>query len=179
MSGPGKGRYTTYVPVASNRNTLLHKLFNNQSANDVGVFYGSVDQSDNIKAAEAVVATAVPLLTAGSGDKNIFPAGVDMSFHGTPASPVPNLADVTWKSASEVSKAGGPAFAYLPDVTSPGDGKTSALDKSTDPGIKQDDVKPNYIPGAPGTGTASPSSTSVDIGAFPVGRDLTPGKSSV
>lgn len=179
MSGPGKGRYTQYVPEASERNNLLKKIFN-KKAGDAAVFYGSVDETDNTKAAAAAVKVAVPLLAAGVGNPAIFPAGVNMHFQGTDTQAVPDLETVTWASANSPSgnSAGGPANAFVPDVTSPGPGKKSGLDKSDDPGISVQDIKPNYIPGGPDTGTVSPSATSANIGNIPIGVDLVMGKSS-
>ena len=180
MSGPGKGRYTTYVPVASARNTLLRKLFNNKAPNGAGVLYGDPEQTDNAKAAEAAVARATAKVAGGvggitpedglqAGDAGMFPTGVDLSWGNAP-----NLADVKWKNA------GDPANAYVPDVSSPGPGKTQGVEKDADPGLTVTDFKgETYIPGAPGTGTASPNSTSTVVGTSPIGKDLTKGKSSV
>jgi hypothetical protein len=190
MSGPGKGRYTTYVPLASTRNSLLWKLFNKNAANEGGVFYGGQEPSDNSTAAEAVKARATANVTNGiggvlpangmqAGDSGMFPTGVDLSFGNSP-----DITTVKWTNS------GDPANGYVPDTTSPGAGPAGApgqmgelrvdpLDKNSDPKINVADLKPNYIPGAPGTGTVSPSSTSADIGSSPIGKDLSMGKSSV
>ena len=190
MSGPGKGRYTTYVPLASTRNSLLWKLFNKNAANEAGVFYGGQEPSDNIKAAEASKLRATTNVTNGvggilpanglqAGDPGMFPTGVDLSFGNSP-----DITTVKW------AKAGDPANGYVPDVTSPGAGAAGApgqigelradpSDKNADPEIGIADLKPNYLPGSPGTGTISPSSTSKDLGSSPLGKDLTIGKSLV
>lgn len=181
MAGPGTGRYTTYVPVASNRNTLLRNLFNARASNNAGVFYGKVDETDNIKAAEAARETAnakvngagvggvIPSDGKQVGDSSMFPTGVDLSF-----GQAPNTADVKWKAA------GDPANAYTPDLSSPGPGKTLGVEKDADPKITVSDIKgDSYVPGAPGTGTTSPTATSTTIGTSPIGKALEKGKSSV
>ena len=180
MSGPGKGRYTTYVPTSSTRNTLLWKLFNKKAPNDAGVFYGGQEPSNNVAAAAAAVARATADVTNGVGgltpangqqvgDAGMFPNGVDLSFGNAP-----NLSDVKWRNA------GDPANSFAPDVSSPGPGKTSGLDKSENPELSIKDFKgETYVPGAPDTGTTSPSTTSEKLGTAPIGKDLEKGKSSV
>lgn len=184
MSGPGKGRYTTYVDKASARNSLLWKLFNKKAPNDAGVFYGGQDPTDNSTAAAAVVSRATSNVTNGvggitpsngkqSGDPGMFPSGVNLDYSGTSSSPVPNLADVEWKNP------GDPANAYVPDVSSPGPGRTKGIDKDTNPNLSAADFKPNYVPAAPDTGTESPSTTSQSVGISPIAKNLQMGKSSV
>ena len=181
MAGPGTGRYTTYVPVASARNTLLRELFNSKAANGVGVFYGKVDETDNINAAAAAVAAATANVNASgvggvipgngqqAGDSSMFPTGVDLSFGNAP-----DITEVGWNTA------GDPANSYVPDLSSPGPGRTQGVEKDADPEITIADIKgETYIPGAPGTGTTSPSSTSTVLGAAPIGKALVMGKSSV
>ena len=179
MSGPGTGRYTTYVPIASPRNKLLSDLFNSKASNDAGAFYGKVDETDNSKAASAAVATATSKVVNGVGgvvpsdgmqvgDSAMFPMGVDLTFGNAPV-----VTDVKWKNP------GDPANPYVPDLSSPGPGKTSPLDKNSDPKLGIADLKPNYIPGAPDTGTVSPSTTSPVLGAPPIAKPLVMGKSSV
>ena len=202
MTAPGRGRYTTYVQPAPNpRNTLLWRLFNQKAPNDAGVFYGGQDPSNNTAAADAVVARATANVVNGvgglfpadgkqSGDSSMFPNGVNLSFQGTAEIPTPNLADVSWDSAKSniygqtPTKSGSPANPYVPDLSSPGPGRTSGTDKDVDPGILQTDIKPNYTPGAPGTGTVSPSETSDDLGKAPIfsstaANTLVKGRSSV
>jgi len=182
MSGPGKGRYTTYVDKASSRNSLLWKLFNKKAPNDAGVFYGGQEPSDNFAAAAAVTARAVAPVSNGVGgvipsnglqaaDPGMFPNGVDLSFGNAP-----DLKDVKW------SKAGDPANSFVPDVSSPGPGRTLGTEKDENPNIGIKDIKPAYDtqnPPAVGEGTVSPSATSQSIGTSPIGKDLTQGKSSV
>jgi hypothetical protein len=170
----------------------LRNLFNARAANNAGVFYGAVDQTDNIKAAEAAVAAAtsvvgpdgkggiLPSNGIQAGDSSMFPTGVNLSFRDAP-----NLAEVKWDSKKfsfdgAVTNSGGPANPYTPDVSSPGPGKTLGIDKDVDPKITVADVKSDsYIPGAPGTGTTSPDTTSTNIGSAPIGKPLQMGKSSV
>ena len=190
MSGPGTGRYTTYVPVASSRNKLLRDLFNGRAPNGAGVFYGKLDQTDNIDAAKEVVKASSASVVSGvgglipsdglqAGDPGMFPTGVDLTFGNAP-----NLSDVKWDSAKfsfngSTTDAGGPANSFVPDISSPGPGKTQGIDKDANPNLAAADLKPNYVPGAPGTGTTSPDATSKEIGSSPIGKSLTMGKSSV
>ena len=173
MSGPGTGRYTTYVPVASTRNTMLSKLFNARADSNIGAIYGKVDQTSNTEAAKEAVKTAtsdtgvVPSNGHQVGDPAMFPLGVNLSFGNSP-----NIPDVKWTNA------GDPTNPYVPDISSPGPGKTDPLSKDKDPGISVADMKASYVPGAPGTGTESPSVTSPILGAPPIGKSLTLGKSS-
>lgn len=191
MSGPGKGRYTTYVPISSDRNTLLWKLFNG-AAGTKGQLYGATTtpQTDNTKAAaEAVkIAKSFLLPTAKqSGDSSMFPQGVDLTF-----GQAPDLTGVKWDDKpNRLNIAGGasttfgsPAIPYAPDISSPGPGdagqvKTEGIDKDTNPGLNINDFKPGYQPGAPGTGTTSPSSTSKNVGLGPLGNTLTMGSPTV
>lgn len=179
MSGPGKGRYTTFVDKASPRNSLLWKLFNRKAPNDAGVFYGGQEPSDNAKAAAAAVATATSNVSNGiggliptngiqSGDTGMFPTGVNLKFGDSP-----DLTKVKW------SKPGDPANSYVPDTSSPGPGRTQGIDKDVDPEISAVDLKPNYVEAVPGTGTVSPSTTSESIGGGSLTKNLEKGKSSV
>ena len=180
MSSPGSGRYTTYVPVASARNTLLNRLFNAKAPNDRGAFYGKVDETDNSKAAAAAVARATANVVNGvggiipadgqqAGDPGMFPTGVKLGYENAP-----DLTEVKWKSA------GDPAIPYAPDVSSPGPGRTLGTDKDVDPKLTIADLKnETYVPGAPDTGTASPSTTSITLGSPSIGRPLVKGKSSI
>lgn len=187
MSAPGKGRYTTYVPAATttsagSRYSLLWKLFNqraNTLISGIASFYGesSNPQTENNKAAEAAVKRArnnqtglLPESGVQSGDLGMFPSGVDLSY-----GKAPNIADVAWTNP------GDPANPYIPDVTSPGPGapgtvRTDGIDKNVNPDISAADVKPNYRPGAEGSGTRSPNEERSNI---TLGETLTPGKSSV
>jgi len=179
MSGPGKGRYTTFVAKASPRNSLLWRLFNKKAPNDAGVFYGGQEPSSNDTAAAAAVATATSNVVNGvgglipkngvqAGDAGMFPSGVNLRFGDAP-----DLTDVKW------NQAGDPANSYVPDTSSPGPGRTQGIVKDVNPGISTADLKPNYVEASPGTGTVSPSSTSESIGGGSLTKDLEKGKSSV
>lgn len=175
MSSPGKGRYTTFVPPASTRNQKLNRLFNGR-AEGKGDLYGETYQTDQAKAAEEAVKVATdndkglfPADGTQVGDLNMFPEGVRLDFTDSP-----NLNEVAWK------KAGDPANPYMPDVSSPGPGKTDGTQKDQDPKITVSDVKGvQYVPGAPSTGTTSPDKTSPLLGNGPIGKTLVKGKSSV
>lgn len=144
----GSGKYTQYAPPQNAKNTLLNKLFRGDSTT-APVTQDLVGKE--IAAKDAIVAIAQALLkpTHQAGDLGHFPSGVDLSYGGAP-----KTQDVEWKLA------GDPANAYAPDQSSPGPGKTEGSDKSVNPDIGVSDLKPNYVPAAPDTGTKSPASTS-------------------
>lgn len=150
MSGTGK--YTQYAPPANDKNTLLNKLFHSADATEKPIVQDLVGKEND--AHDAVVAIAKAALTPAhqAGDLGYFPSGVDLNFAGAP-----KTEDVKW------TLAGDPANPYAPDITSPGPGKTKGSDKSVDPQIKTTDIKPTYVPGAPGTGTKSPAATNAKI----------------
>lgn len=148
----GNGKYTVYAPEASTKNTLLNKLF---GSNDAIVKPPTQDLvGKEVEAREAVLTIARQYLQPNKqfGDEGMFPNGVDLNFSGAP-----NLEDVNWRSA------GDPANAYMPDISSPEPGAVEGVDKNVDPQIKTVDIKPNFVPGAPGTGTKSPSTTNAKI----------------
>lgn len=179
MSGPGKGRYTTYVPIQSERNKILWKLFNGK-ASGAGTIYGK-ETFDNKEAAAAAVATATAPVKNGvggllpsdgkqAGDIGMFSKDVDLSYGDAP-----NTEDVKWSSA------GGPAIPYAPDVSSPGPGaagqvRTDGKDKDQNPGLSVGDFKPGYVQGP---NTVSPADTSPVVGKSVFTKDLDPGKSGI
>ena len=150
MSGTGK--YTVYAPPASDKNTLLNKLFRSDDATLKSPVQDLVGKETDAR--EMVVSLAKTSLTPAhqAGDLGHFPSGVDLNFAGAP-----NLNDVQW------SNPGDPANSFAPDITSPGPGKTTGTDKDSDPEIKVVDLKPTYVPGAPDTGTKSPSTTNAKV----------------
>lgn len=156
---PGKGKYTQYAPPSSDKNTLLNKLFKSNDANLRPITQDLVGQEE--AAISAVIDIAIEKLQPAkqAGDMRMFPQGVDLNYSYASVDPAvtPNLEKVEWKNA------GDPANSYVPDISSPGPGKTDGVDKSTNPEIKSVDIKPNYVPGAPGTGTKSPVATSAKI----------------
>lgn len=151
----GQGKYTKYTADASTRNTLLGKLFKGNStiSNPLADLTGKENDArqQTVDRAKALLTPAVQ-----QGDPGQFPSGVNMNFTGDPNGvSTPDLSKVKWTNA------GDPANAYTPDLTSPGPGVTDPHAKDTDPKITVSDVKgAGYVPGAPGTGTKSPVSTS-------------------
>lgn len=143
---PGVGKYTKYAPAASDKNLLLSKLF---SSSPTAQFVGKENE-----ARQATVAIAKTHLTPAhaEGDASVYPTGVDLTFSGSPSAE-----DVKW------SAPGDPANGYVPDLSSPGPGKTNALDKDVDPNIKASDIKPAYTPGSPGTGTRASSAAAAKL----------------
>ena len=158
----GQGKYTVYAPLASTKNTMLAKLFSNSPyANFVG------KEEDYRK---VVVASGNANLISGlqAGD-SYFGKGVNLDYSGTP-----DLNTVAWDSTKSgfndaVTNAGGPANAYTPDLSSPGPGKTDGTDKSDNPNISAEDIKPNYVPGGPNTGTKNPAEYAKKIAAKVLG----------
>lgn len=148
----GNGKYTVYAPPASDKNTLLNKLFHSNDATEKPIVQDLVGKEEDAR--NAVVEVAKTNLTPPhqAGDMGYFPAGVDLDFRNAP-----KTEDVKWAAA------GDPANPYVPDLSSPGPGKTEGADKDVDPQIKTVDLKPNYVPGAPNTGTKSPVATAAKI----------------
>jgi hypothetical protein len=159
MSGTGK--YTQYAAPASDKNTLLNKLFHSADAVQKPLVQDLVGKEEDAR--KSIVELAKTNLTPAhqSGDLGYFPSGVDLDFTGKSTSVQPpdtaEGKDVKW------SNPGDPANSYVPDITSPGPGKTDGLDKAADPKIAAKDLKPNYVPAAPGTGTKSPTATNAKI----------------
>lgn len=154
----GQGKYTQYAAEASPKNTLLNKLFkgNTTVPNPMTDLEGKeLDaRKEILDIAKAVLTPAVQ-----HGDPGQFPSGVNLKFEGDPnGTTPPDLDKVAW------TKPGDPANGYMPDITSPGPGVTDPLAKDTDPKIKVVDIKgAGYVPGAPGTGTKSPTETSAAV----------------
>lgn len=144
----GNGKYTQYAPPMGDRNTLLNKLFRSSDANQKPIAQDLVGKEDDVRKATVAIAQANLQPSHQTGDLNLFPNGVDLNFSGAP-----NPADVKWTNP------GDPENAYTPDISSPGPGKTEGTDKAVDPQIKVSDLKPAYVPGAPGTGTRAPLAT--------------------
>lgn len=181
MSNPGSGRYTNYIPIppkndpggaAAKRYKRLAELFNGK-AGDAGVIYGDAYQTDPVAAAAAAVAMATATGGKGlfpsngiqAGDATMFPKDVNLGFGGAP-----NLEEAApWK-------AGGPMNPYVPDVSSPGPGKTEGTDKDDKIEIKPEELKPGYVVGN-NNGTVSPSTSSPTLGAPPIGVALKMGES--
>lgn len=149
---PGKGKYTQYAAPMSDKNTLLNKLFKSDDAVQKPLLQDLVGKEE--EALKVIVDMGKAKLQPAhqDGDKGHFPSGVNLNF-----SDAPKLDDVKWTNA------GDPANPYMPDISSPGPGKTEGLDKADDPALKTTDIKPNYVPGAPNTGTKSPVASAAKI----------------
>lgn len=148
----GEGKYTKYAPAANAKNILLNKLFRDSDPAKAPVTQDLVGKEDEARMRILAIARANLTPPHQTGDLSLFPSGVDLNFVGGP-----QLADVKWVNP------GDPANPYTPDMSSPGPGKTDGVDKLVDPGVSAKDVKPNYIPAGPKTGTKSPSVTSAKI----------------
>ena len=161
MGTPGSGRYTAYLPVNSEKTERMSKLFKGGMSE---LYNGAKSNAD---AAQAAVKIAKSVLD-GKGDQDIFGNGVSLSYKESP-----DTKEVKW------TKAGDPANSYVPDLSSPGPGKTDGVDKDSDPQLKSVDVKPNFDPANPSVNTTSPSATAPRLGSMSLGENLEKGKSSV
>ncbi len=161
MGTPGSGRYTTYLPVNSEKTERLSKLFKG----------GLQDLYDGAKSNTDAAAAAVKVSNTvrdGKGDQDIFGNGVSLSY-----GEAPDTKEVKW------STPGDPANPYVPDLSSPGPGRTDGVQKDSDPQIDIVDVKLNFDPANPGANAASPASTAPRLGSTSLGENLEKGKSSV
>jgi hypothetical protein len=186
-NGPGRGRYTRYVAPKSARRTFLEKLYKGDGTDFTAVIdsvehgapYVGMDQNDAI---DMATKNGNQILRGGvnggiiDGDHGMFPEGFDLKFTGAGAEI--QAPDTLSTKDNAWAKAGDAANSYVPDITSPGPGKTDGIEKDINPEIKSSDIKPNYIPGGPGTGTKSPSVTSGKLyDAQTLGGALDKGKS--
>lgn len=172
MSGTGK--YTSYAPPSSEKNTLLDKMFPNSPTS------GFVGKEAEYRAAVLALATAnvnaagvgglTPQDGVQKGDPGMALGEVDLNY-----TLAPDITVVTHDSANTPSgnAAGGPATPYFADLTSPGPGKTDGVDKVGDPRITIVDIKPTYVPGGPNTGTRNPADRARAIAAQVLGVDPT------
>jgi hypothetical protein len=129
------GKYTTYVGgVATDAHKLLAKLF------PANPFKTPLEAGDEKAAQKIVIDIATAKVNNGvggiqpsdgvqQGDLGMFPTGVKLNYSDSP-----DVSSVKWMNP------GDPANPYMPDITSPGPGKTDGKDKATDPGIKTSDV---------------------------------------
>lgn len=179
---PGQGKYTKYaIPADSGdysgagKNNLLSKIFGKNANPGDGpgtlppqMVYGPGKEVD-VRAAIVAMGRELLQSTTQQGDVDHFPSGVDMSY-----GQAPDLTQVKWVNP------GDPANPYVADITSPGVGNTEGVDKSTDPEISTEDLKPNYVPGGPETGTQSPATTSQGLtDTTKLGNTLVKGSSKV
>lgn len=193
---PGRGKYTSFVGGAAptSAHKQLSRLFPNhplakqvENADESGALKDVILPAATKPVDAAGVGGLVPSDGVQKGDQLML-GNVKINF-----SDAPNLADVKHDTATSPSgnKAGGPATAYFPDITSPGPGKTDGVDKADDPMISIDDLaaglsKPDqpshlagYVPGGPTTGTRTPSATSAKVvEANTLGNSGIPGSSN-
>lgn len=172
MPGPGSGRYTSYTPSK----TVATRLKD--------IFKVPEDVTNYIK---NPVADATAAIVSPVGDINMFPQGVSKTYLTAPeiTGEVETYVSITGEAPTEN---GGPSNSFMPDLSSPG-GQSSpdAVSTNINPSQKETqkisagDYKPNYVVGAPDTGTKSPSAAdaSLAISVFPIGKDLVLGKSGV
>jgi len=131
------GRYTTYVGgKATDAHKLLARLF---PASPFATALESGDEKAAQKIVQAVATAPVDGNGVGGlqpsdglqqGDLGMFPEGVKLGYGGSP-----DVSTVKWKNP------GDPANPYMPDITSPGPGKTDGKDKDVDPALGIDSVE--------------------------------------
>lgn len=173
----GRGKYTTYVPVANIKYNLLGRLFKGNSTID-SPFAKHMESGDNEQARLETVARAKQFLQPDlqQGDPNYLPNGVHLDFTGDPEGITPpDTAKVVW------SKPGDPSTGFFPDLRSPGPGVTDPKSRNTDPEISNEEIKgPGYVIGQPGVSTTtSPTSKIPGIhAANELGTSAPLGKSS-
>lgn len=152
----GEGKYTVYAPPASDKNALLNKLFHSEDTVEKPLTQDLVGKELDARAAILAIAQVKLQPTHQDGDVGMFPAGVDLDFSGAP-----DVSAVKWTNP------GDPAAPYIPDVSSPGPGKTEGAEKDVDPNIKLTDIKPNtdvaHVGGVGNHGTTSPIATNAKI----------------
>lgn len=150
----GQGKYTVYAPEAGEKNNLLGKLFSNSPFSK---FVGKEEDYRNI-----VVGTGnTYLVPVDQKGDSYFGPSVNLDYSGAP--------DTFAGAKGAWAKAGDPANSYAPDISSPGPGKTDGVDKSTDPQLGANDIKPTYVPAGPNTGTRSPAEQAKKIAASMLG----------
>lgn len=151
MSGTGK--YTQYAPAASDKNTLLNKLYRSKDSVLSPPVQDLVGKEEDARLLLVSIANQYLTPSQQAGDPNYFSTGVNLDY-----ADAPDLTLVSHGSANSPSgdSSGGPATPYFPDITSPGPGKTEGSDKADDPGITVSDIKPTYVAGGPKTGTRNP-----------------------
>ncbi len=163
------GKYTTFAPESNAKNNLLSKLFPaSPTAKFVGKevdYRGSVVALATAKVDAKGVGGMLPSDGVQQGDMTMI-GQVKLDFGAAP-----DVTKVVW------TQAGGPANAYVPDITSPGPGKTDGVDKTNDPGIATTDLpgKDGYVPGGPATGTRNPLPKSKSVYASNVNALSTSG----
>ena len=162
MGTPGSGRYTTYLPPTTPKRVYLNKLFKGGMS---ALYEGA---TTNAAAAAEAVQRAVTELNKGQGDVDLFGNGISIKFEGAP-----DTTEVKWNVA------GDPANPYVPDLSSPGPGRTDGVDKDVNPDIKPTDIKFKFDPSNPTVNTTSPSATAERLGTLSLGENLQGGKSSV
>lgn len=160
MSGTGKYTQYTAPTVVGGKDVTkkvsrLRKLFSDKYNDKTKVPpHLTVDPGKEKDARDETVALAKQLLTPTnqSGDPGHFPTGVNLDYASAT-----DLTEVKW------SRPGDPANPYVPDLTSPGVPTLLGTDKSSDPQVSPDDIKPNYEPGNVGSGTQSPKKAAQKI----------------
>jgi len=150
----GQGKYTVYAPESNAKNNLLDNLFPSSPTK------GFVGKENEYRA--IVVGQGNTYLKNGlqSGDPYFGP-GVNLDYVSSPD--ILKGAEGLWKLA------GDPANSFVPDLSSPGPGKTDGSDKNSDPELKSTDIKPSYVAGGPDSGTKNPAEYAKKIAAQVLG----------
>ena len=154
----GKGKNTTYAQPASGRKTFMERMYKGSpfAGLDQASAIDPTNPNSPVKLGNDYLKSA---LTSGIVDTGDLAIGkVDLTYMGRGNSTIkpPDThegKEVVWK------KPGDPANSYVPDLSSPGPGKTEGIDKNVDPEIKSTDIKPTFDPTRASVNTTSPSET--------------------
>lgn len=170
----GKGKYTTYTTGNSARKTFLEKLFKGSESSSPP-FLG-LDQENALLEANSrgnIFLRASTTDGVQTGDEQIFPLGVDMTF-------MSKVGDLPTPPNTEAGKdgvgsaAGLPANSFVPDLSSPS--PDTPTTNNENPQIKASDIKPNVVLGT--NGTKNPSDVNRKVyDANEIGSTLELGKS--
>lgn len=155
----GKGKYTTYNSPASPRKTFFENLFKGSpfagfdqtTAIDPSKDGSPVKMGNDIlrgknfagdSASGGGVAHTAKDGVVDTGDPSLGKVDLTFGAGGDATLSPPNThegKDVVW------TKAGDPSNSYVPDISSPGPGKTEGTDKTTNPNIKTTDIKEHFV----------------------------------
>jgi hypothetical protein len=165
MSGPGSGRYTTFVPIKSARNSVLKSVYNDRYGSKADIYEGS-KSFDNFSTAQVAAENSLKIKNKDE-ILEYWSEGISLFYKGAP--------DV---SSVKFVNPGDPANPYVPDLSSPGvnQGVPSIY---SDPGISINDVKPNFDPKNLPLGEENPAVTSKKLAKsiLTAGKNVEFGKS--
>jgi len=183
MSGPGKGRYTTFLPPKNSKNNLLAKLYNEKSQN--GNIYVTQGEPTNLTVANAAVGNMLSNLATdiSSGKvKTYYSQDINL-FYGDNSQVPMSAQDPQINGNNYKDVPGAPANRYVPNLSSPGGISTKDVVTTNADPVLPNALTPDEVLGkvfVSDADTADPQSNSANLqpgGYLQIGTDLTPGKS--